>query len=156
MNFLCRFIPSFTEHLIEMTNMLKNDNEVKWSEEARKSFHAMKLSLTISPSLISPDYIDYFIIFSFASEHTIIVVLMQKWDKTEMPISFFSHNIKDATLKYNIIEKQALDLVKAVKDFRVYILHSHTLAYVPNAAVKQVLVQNDPEGRRGRWITTLL
>jgi hypothetical protein len=43
-----------------------------------------------------------------------------------------------------------------VKDFRVYILHSHTLAYVPNAAVKEVLVQNDPEGRRGRWIAALL
>lgn len=27
---------------------------------------------------------------------------------------------------------------------------------MPNAEVKEVLVQNDPEGRRGRWITTLL
>jgi len=49
-----------------------------------------------------------------------------------------------------------LDLVKAIKDFRVYILHLHTLAYFPNAAVKEVLVQNDPEGRRGRWIAALL
>ena len=55
-----------------------------------------------------------------------------------------------------MIEKQALALVKALKDFRVYILHSHILAYVPNAAVKDVLVQTDPEGRRGKWIATLL
>ena len=38
---------------------------------------------------------------------------------------------------YIIIEKQGLALVKAVKEFKVYILHSHTPAYVPNAAVKK-------------------
>jgi len=59
-------------------------------------------------------------------------------------------------LKKNIIEKQALSLLKALKDFRVYILHSHILAYVPNAVVKDVLVQTYPEGRRGKWIAALL
>jgi hypothetical protein len=56
MNFLRRFIPNLAEHLREMTNMLKKDNDVKWSEEARKSFHAVKLALTTAPVLISPDY----------------------------------------------------------------------------------------------------
>ena len=46
--------------------------------------------------------------------------------------------------------------MKALKDFRVYILHSHILAYVPDTAVKDVLVQADPEGRRGKWIAALL
>ena len=85
-----------------------------------------------------------------------VVVLMQKRDGHVKPIAFFSRTIRDTTLKYNIIEKQALALVKALKDFRVYILHSHILAYVPNIAVKDVLVQIDPEGRRGKWITALL
>ena len=49
-------------------------------------------------------------------------------------------------MRYNIIEKQALALIKELKDFRVYILHSHTIAYVPNAAVKDVLVKTDPNG----------
>jgi len=105
MNFLRRFIPNLDEHLREMTNMLKNDNEVKWSEEAHKSFHAVKLSLTIAHVLINPDYSNDFIIFSFSSEHTMATVLMQKRDKTKLPIAFFSCNIKDAALKYNIIEK---------------------------------------------------
>ena len=83
-------------------------------------------------------------------------VLLQKRDDHERPIAFFNRAIRDATLKYNIIEKQALALVKALKDFRVYILHSHILAYVPNAVVKDVLVRTDPEGRRGKWIAALL
>eukprot|EP00253_Pinus_taeda_P020905 PITA_20905 len=80
----------------------------------------------------------------------------QKREGVEKPSAFFCRIIRDGALKYNIIEKQALALVKALNDFRVYILHSHILAYVPNAAVKDILVQADPEGRRGKWNAALL
>ena len=83
-------------------------------------------------------------------------VLMQKRDNIEQPISFFSRTIRDAALRYNIIEKQELVFIKSLKDFIVYILHSHIIAYVPNAAVKDVLMQTDPEGRRGKWIAAIL
>lgn len=156
MNFLRRFVPNLAEHLREIKNMLKKDSQVPWTEEAVKSFNLVKLALSLAPVLISPDYTQDFILFSFASKHTMAAVLMQKKDEHERHIAFFSRTIRDATLKYNIIEKQALALVKALKDFYVYILHSHILAYVPNAAVKDVLVQTDPEGRRGKWIEALL
>jgi hypothetical protein len=54
------------------------------------------------------------------------------------------------------MEKQAYSLVKALKEFRTYILHSHIIAYVPSNYVKDFLTQLDPEGRRGKWITTML
>ena len=54
------------------------------------------------------------------------------------------------------MEKQAFALIKALNDFRVYILHSHTVAFVPSIAVKDILTQLDPEGRRAKWITILL
>eukprot|EP00253_Pinus_taeda_P009580 PITA_09580 len=136
--------------------MLKKDSAVRWTEEAVKSFNLVKLALSSAPVLISLDYTQDFILFSFASDHTMAAVLMQKRDQLEKPIAFFSRTIRDATLKYNIIEKQALALVKALKDFRVYIFHSHILAYIPNVVVKDVLVQTDPKGRRGKWIATLL
>ena len=126
MNFLCRFIPNLVEHLCELTNMLKKDTIVKWIEDAMKYSNLVRLALTIDPVLISPDYTHDFIIFSFISEHTLAVVLTQKKDQVEQPIAFFSRIIKDAALRCNIIEKQALALIKALKDFRVYILHSHT------------------------------
>ena len=84
----------------------------KWSEEAIKSFNMVKFSLSNAPVLISPDYTQDFIIFSFALEHTMAAVLMHKRDQIEKPISFFSRTIRDATLRYNIIEKQALALIK--------------------------------------------
>ena len=54
------------------------------------------------------------------------------------------------------MEKRAYALVKALKYFRVYILHSHIIAHVRTAAVKGILTQPDPEGRREKWIATLL
>ena len=54
------------------------------------------------------------------------------------------------------MEKQALTLVKAIKDFKVYIMYSHIIAFVPNSVVKGILTQNGPEGKRGKWITTIL
>ena len=129
---------------------------MKWTEEAVKSFNLVKLALSSAPLLVSPDYTQDFILFSFSSKHTMVVVLLQKRDDHERPIAFFSRAIRDASLKYNIIEKQSLALVKVLKDFQVYILHSHILAYVPNTAVKYVLVQTDPEGKIGKWIVALL
>lgn len=73
--------PNLAEHLREMTNMLIKDNEVKWSKETHMSFHSVKFSLTTAPVLISPNYTNDFIIFSFASEHTTATILMQKMDK---------------------------------------------------------------------------
>ena len=54
------------------------------------------------------------------------------------------------------MEKQSFALVKAIKDFRVYILYSHIVAYVPNVVVKDILTQDGQNGKRGKWIATIL
>jgi len=105
--------------------------------EAKQSFEAMKEAITKTPVLISPNFQKDFIIFSFASRHTIVAVLLQKNDQGyEQPIEFFSKSLRGATLKYKIMEKQALALEKAIKYFRVYILYSHIISYVPNSYLR--------------------
>jgi hypothetical protein len=137
--------------------MLKKGADFKWTAEAKKSFEEIKKALTQAPVLISPDFTKEFLIFTFASEDTIAGVLLQKGSQgTEQPISFFSKTLANAELKYNILEKQAYALVKAIKDFRIYVLHSHIVAYVPNAVIKDILTQADPDGKRGKWIAKLL
>jgi hypothetical protein len=54
------------------------------------------------------------------------------------------------------MEKYDFSLVKALNSFRVYILQSEITAYVPSSAVKEILVQPDCEGKRGKWITKIL
>ena len=104
--FLIRFIPNLAELLRNITNMLKKEQGVKWTLEAKTSFELVKKALTKTPVLISPDFSKDFYIFSFASEHTIAAVLLQKNPQgQEQPIAFFSKALRDAPLKYSIMEK---------------------------------------------------
>jgi hypothetical protein len=117
----------------------------------------MKHALTQAPVLISPYYTKDFYLLSFASEYTITTVLLYKNSEGyEQPIAFFSKPLRDATLNYNIMEKQVFALVKAIKYFRVYILHSHTILYVPNRVVKDILTKDNLDGRRGKWFVVIL
>jgi hypothetical protein len=97
------------------------------------------------------------LIFSFASYDTLVVVLLQKnTEGLEQPISFFSRALRDAEMRYDIMEKQAYALVKSLKYFRVYILHSNIISYVPSASVKEILIQPDIDGKRSKWIAKIL
>eukprot|EP00253_Pinus_taeda_P021749 PITA_21749 len=156
-NFLRRFISNLAELIRLLSNMLKKDAKVKWSLQTKQAFESTKIALTQTPVLTSPQFDKDFIIFSFASEHTIAAVLLQKYDQgNENPIAFFSRALRDAPLKYQIMEKKAYALVKAIKDFRIYILYSHVITYVPNSVVKDILTQEGLEGKRGKWITSIL
>jgi hypothetical protein len=53
------------------------------------------------------------------------------------------------------MEKQAYAMVKALKDFRTYVLHSKVIAYVPTSSVKDILVQSDNDGKRGWWLVKI-
>jgi hypothetical protein len=115
-NFLRRFIPNLDEIINHITKILKKGSEIKWTLEA--------------PLLVNPNFAKDFILFSFSSEHAIAGVLLQKDEHNfERPIAYYKKTLRDFPLNYYIMEKQAYALVKSVKEFRVYILHSHTVAY---------------------------
>ena len=142
---------------MNITNMMKKDHEIKWTINARRSFRDIKLAIIEALVLVSPYFSKYFLIFSYASNHTIVGVLLHKNNQNvEQPIAFFSKVLRDGELKYDIMEKQAYALVKSLKHFRVYVLHSHIIAYVPSNVVKSILTQPDLEGKRAKLIAVLL
>lgn len=155
-NFLRSFIPNNAEIDKGITDMLKKENEVKWSPSPWDSFIRIRESLAEAPVLVNHDYSTPFYIFSFSSQNTIAAVLLQKnKDGYEQPIAFFSQVLRDAELRYNILDKQAYALVKALKAFCMYVLQSEITTFVPTIVVKDILVQGDIEGKRGRWIAKI-
>jgi hypothetical protein len=46
-------------------------------------------------------------------------------------------------------------MVKALKSFIIYVLHSKVIAYVPISVVKEILVQLDSDEKRGRWLAKI-
>jgi len=156
-NFVTRFIPNFAELVKHITSMLKKGEKIRWTDATRKSFESIKKSIMEAPTLISPNYSKELHVFSFASEDTIAAVLLQaNEESSKHPVAFFRKNLRDAELRYDIIEKQAYALIKSLKAFRVYILHSKIIAYVPSAAIKDVLTQPDADGKRAKWIAKLI
>jgi hypothetical protein len=148
--FLRRFNPNFPEIVKLITDMLKKNSKVKWTTEAKEFFAHIKKFIAEAPMLASPDYLEEFLIFPFASEHTIVAVLLQKnKEGFEQPMTIFSKSLRDAELKYDIIEKQVYSIVKALKAFRTYVLHSKIIVYVPTSSLKDILVQPDNDGKRG-------
>jgi hypothetical protein len=156
-NFLRRFVSNFVELVKHIITILMKGNKVKWIVESRESFNQIKKALTEAPVLISPNYSKDFFIFSFSSFDTVEVVLLQRnVEALEQLISFFSRTSRDAEIIYDIMEKQDYALVKALKYFKVYFLHSKIIAYVPSASVKDSLIQPDIDGRRRKWISKIL
>lgn len=71
-----------------------------------------------APTLISPDYRKEFHIFSFASGDTLTTTLLHKDDEDlEHPLEFISKTLRNAELRYDIIENQAYALLKSLKSF---------------------------------------
>ena len=93
-----------------------------------------------SLTLISLDYSKSFYIFSFTSYDTVASVLLQKDDDSmDHAVAFFRKTLRDDELRYDPIEKQAYALIKSLKSFRIYILHSTCVSYVPSPSMKDVL-----------------
>jgi hypothetical protein len=70
----------------------------------------------------------------------------------EIPIYFISKILHDYELKYSIIEKQDLSLVKAISHFKTYIISTHIIAYVPHSPVKMLLNQQLRERTWESWL----
>ena len=155
-NFIRRFIPNLAKLMKPTQRLLKKDAKFVWTDEGREAFSTIKDAITRSPVLVSPDYTKDFMVFSFASEDIIAGVLCQKNFKGfEQPIAFMSRALQNSELKYTIMEKQAYALVKSLKHFRTYIGYSKFIGYVPHAAVKDILSQQDCLGPRGTWVSKI-
>jgi hypothetical protein len=83
-------------------------------------------------------------------------LLQKNTEGLEKPISFFSRALRDANIRYDIMEKKAYALVKSLKDFRVYVMHSKIVAYFPSASVKEMLIQPNIDEKRNKWIAKIL
>jgi hypothetical protein len=74
--FLRHFIPSYSELTKGFTRFLKKGYEFVWDDNANKAFETLKLSLTCTPLLFSPDYSRDYFLYLAALESTIVMVLV--------------------------------------------------------------------------------
>ena len=96
-NFVRRFVPDFPQIVKPLQQMVKQSVQFKWTEVDKNAFKKIKTGISHAPSLKSPDFDKDFILYTFASDDSLAVVLTQKEDGgDEFPISFMSTGLQGA------------------------------------------------------------
>jgi ribonuclease HI/transposase InsO family protein len=155
-NFVRRFVPSFSEMVRPLQKLIKKDTQYHWGPTENQAFNDIKKAIIDAPSLMSPDFSKDFTLYTFASDRSYAAVLTQKnSEDNEVPIAFMSSAFKGAELNYPTVDQQAYAVFKAVKHFRSYLLKSRTKVIVPYPAVRNLLVQKELGEKRANWVTSL-
>lgn len=115
-NFLRRFVLEFVETTKHIVGLLSEQHPFKWTEKAINAFERIKGSVANAPTLVNPDFMKDFILYCYASDHTMSGILLQLDENgAELPIAFMSTPLKKHELKYSPMEKHAYAIVKAMK-----------------------------------------
>jgi hypothetical protein len=155
-NFLRRFIPNYTEITWGFTHLLKKGSEFVWDKVANNAFEDLKLSLTKSPLLFPPNYIQDYFLYLAVSEYTIGMVLVQEDDaRDEHVIYYLSQSLTLTEIKYQHVEKLAFATVQAVQRFRHYILSKKTTVISHYNPMQHILTRQLLGGKYSKWIVIL-
>lgn len=75
-NFIRRFVLEFTDKNKDILRTMKDKNPFRWSIEGKLVFKEVKWVISHAPILVFLDFKKYFIMYSYASTHTVSVILM--------------------------------------------------------------------------------
>jgi hypothetical protein len=119
-------------------------------------FDDLKMALSNTPLISSPNYNCDYILYISASAVSVAGVLIQIGDDDhEHVIYYISKNLSRPPLKYNHEEKLALAVILAVQKLHHYIL-LHTTKVIANSNPMQYLLSHRQiNGKFSRWIIIL-
>lgn len=151
-NFLQKFIFDYAQIVKPLQGMIN----YKWENWEKHAFAQIKQVIVDAPTLFSPNYGKYFLLYTFVADSSITAVLTQKnVEGNECPIYFTSAGLQGPEINYPAFEKQAYVVYKLVKHFRPYLLKSHTIIFVPQLAVRKLFVQHELGEKRENYMNCL-
>lgn len=155
--FYRNLIPHFAEVTAPLTDLLKKNTKFVWTEKENNAFEELKKILTSNPITMHPDFSQEFQIHCDSSNYAIGSSLMQYDDKGHLkPIAYFSRKLKGAELNYATVEKEALAIVAAIKNYHYYIYGRKFKVITDHAPLCTVFKKtNSQNGRISRWATFL-
>lgn len=105
-NFLHNFIYDNAQIVKPMQEMVKKDEIYKWDKRKKDKFSYIKKSIAEAPTLYSPDFRKYFLLYTFTFDTSLVIVLTPKDDQNnEQPISFMSANLQGPKINDPSIDK---------------------------------------------------
>ena len=155
-NYYRCFIPSYAAIAEPLHHLLrKNAKAFHWTSECEDSFNTLKTKLTTPPVLAFPQFKTPFIVATDASDHAIGGVLSQVQDGRERVIAYWSRQLQKAERNYSTIEREALAVVGAVKEFYPYLYGFQFKLLTDHNPLTSLKGLKDTGGRLARWLLYL-
>ena len=153
-----RFIPNFGAIAKPLT--LKKTKDYKnipfeWTKADQEAFDKLRQHLISPPILAYPDFNKEFILFTDACDYGVGAVLSQVQDNGEVVIAYASRQLKSPEMKFATVEKEALAVIFAIKQFRHYLAGKPFTVVSDHRPLQWLASQKDNNGRLGRWAVLL-
>ena len=151
---LGRFLSRAGDKCHHFFQTIKKKASFEWTEEAEKAFQQLKNHLHSLPRLVSPMEGEVLYMYLGASDHSLSAVLLAERDGKQLPVYFVSHVLRNAELRYLMIEKFGLALYMASKKLRPYFL-SHQIVVYTDQPLKTHMLKLEATGRMSSWASEL-
>src|SRR6187397_537040 len=134
---LGRFLSRSGDKCLYFFQAIKKKTNFEWGDDAEAAFQKLKTHLHSLPRLVSPLPKETLFMYLAVSDHALSAVLLAERDGTQLPVYFISHVLRNAELRYPMVEKFSLALYMAIKKLKPYFLAHPVVIYTdqtPQAA----------------------
>ena len=151
-NYLSRFLPSLSETLEPIRNLVKQDVPWHWEFPQEEAMNKIKALITSDPILAYYDPNQPLKIQCDASSKGIGSVLLQN----DRPVAYASRALTDTETRYATIEKEMLAVVFSFDHFHQYTFGRHTLVisdHKPLEMITKKALSKAPKRLQGMLLT---
>lgn len=153
-----RFVKNFSVLAAPLHALTQKGAVFHWSTQCDDAFQSLKHALTSPPIVAHPVFTQPFLLYTDASQDCIGAVLAQSQDRKERVIAYASHTLTTAERKWSTYDRELWALVWSVRHFKHFLSGtSFTIItdHKPLLSLRKATVDNDPTGRRARWLLEL-
>ena len=155
-NYYRKFIYNYAHTAEPLTKLLRGSKkQFCWTTSCQQAFDTLKSKLLTSPILGYPDFKIPFVLHTDASDTAVGAVLSQFQNDQEIVIAYWSRQLTKAERNYSTIEREALAVVGAVKEFYPYLYGFPFRLLTDHNPLTSLKDLKDVGGRLTRWMLYL-
>ena len=118
--------------------------------DAEAAFQKLKEHLHSLPRLVSPLPQEVLYMYLAVSDHALSVVLFVEREGVQLPVLFISHVLRNAELRYPMVENFGPALFMAIKKLKPY-FWAHPVVVYTNQPLKRPMTTLELSGKMLKW-----
>jgi len=131
-NFYHRFIQDFSIIARPLFDLICSDKAWNWDAKEQKAFKCLKMTVTTTPVLVSPQGSEPYRIEADSSDFASGAILSQQLPREEKwhPVAFYSKSLSPVEQNYKIHNKEMLAIIHALEEWRHFLERAQHLVEI--------------------------